>query len=101
AGTIRSPVQSPVQFSVQSQENTMRTQHNTATTWRRWLFFALAVVAWAALTLTLALTHPDPASAAAGAIRYQIAPPILLPVSDRTGGTFLITGVAHLCLMRP
>jgi hypothetical protein len=79
----------------------MRTQHNTATTWRRWLFFALAFVAWAALTLTLALTHPDPASAAAGVIRYQSDLPVIAPVSDGAGVAFLITGVAHLCLMRP
>ena len=73
----------------------MRTQHNTATARRRWLFLAFPALAALALTVALALVRP--ASAAAGVIHFQSYLPVIAPVSNPcTGGAFLLTGVDHL-----
>ena len=69
----------------------MRTQHNTATALRRWLF--LAVRALAALALTVGAR---PAAAQAGVIQFRSQINAITAVSTCTGGSFLLTGIDHL-----
>src|SRR5262245_20928428 len=71
----------------------MRTQHNTSTTWRRWLF--LAAPALAALALTVALARPGLAQTI-GVVHSQSYLPIIQGVTNPCTGTGLpLTGVDH------
>src|SRR5262245_6925202 len=67
----------------------MRTQHNTATARRRWLFLAFPALV---LALTMALARP--ASAQRGVFRSRVDLPIIQGVSNPcTGVGILLTGV--------
>ena len=71
----------------------MRTWHNPATAWRRWLFLTFPALAALALTLALAI----PASAAATVIDINVHVPFGGPVFNPcTGGDITLSGDDHI-----
>jgi len=74
----------------------MKTQHNTATGWRRWLLPAFPALA--ALALILAAARPASAAFVFHSQNYiQVIQAANNPCTS-TGGTVLITGVDHQVL---